>query len=451
MENNIQNHYFAPTTPMNMKFFNKPLTYVCSFLLSLLLATAGTSQGFDRIERARMKDMLKMVKAEIKDKYYDPTYHGIDLEARFKQAEEKLAQANSTTQSIAIIAQVLVDFNDSHLFFIPPPTNLAVEYGWRMQAIGDKVFITQVKPGSDAEAKGLKIGDQVVSIGGFRPSKKELWKVRYYYNVVGKRSSVLLSVLNPGQTSPRDLEINSETKRLPQKITFSTYFRLFDDFYDEENDKNRFVTSGGITIWKMPSFAIDPGSLEGFIGRAKGGGLILDLRRNGGGYVESMERLVGSVFDKDIKVAELKGRKKMDPSIAKTRGANIFKGKLIVLIDSESASASEIFARVVQMEARGRVLGDVSAGAVMQSIQYAQEMGSDSVVPFAVSITNADVIMSDGKSLEHVGVTPDEQVVPSGADLAAGRDPVLARAVELLGGKLSAEEAGKLFKYYWKK
>ena len=141
----------------------------------------------------------------------------------------------------------------------------------------------------------------------------------------------------------------------------------------------------------------------------------------------------------------------MDPMVAKTRGPNGFKGKLIVLVDSESGSASEIFARIIQLERRGQVLGDVSSGAVMQSVVSSQEMGSDNVVPFAISITNADVIMSDGKSLEHVGVIPDEVVFPSGADLAAGRDPVLARAVELLGGKLSAEDAGKLFKYYWKK
>jgi len=179
--------------------------------------------------------------------------------------------------------------------------------------------------------------------------------------------------------------------------------------------------------------------------------LILDLRGNGGGYVKTMEEMVGYLFDKDIRIAEVKGKKKTETSMSKTKGPAGFKGKIVVLIDSESGSAAEIFARVVQLEGRGTVIGDTSAGAVMQSIPSRQEMGTDSIVPFSISITNADVIMKDGKSLEHVGVTPDEIVLPTADDLAADRDPALARAFEILGVKATPEEAGKLFTYYWKK
>jgi C-terminal processing protease CtpA/Prc len=97
------------------------------------------------------------------------------------------------------------------------------------------------------------------------------------------------------------------------------------------------------------------------------------------------------------------------------------------------------------------VLGDQSAGAVMQSLGHGMELGVNRVVYYGASITNADVIMMDGKSLEHVGVTPDELLKPSAEDMANMRDPVLARALELAGVRVDSARAGTLFPIEWKK
>lgn len=421
-------------------------------LLALCVVPTCIAQSFDSIEKDRMRSILKIVKSEIKKFYYDPNFHGIDIEARFLAAEEKLKTATSTTQSLGIIAQVVVDFNDSHLFLVPPSTGWKVDYGWRATFYGDKCIVTNVKPKSDAEAKGIKPGDQILAIGNFRLNRKEMWKVLYYYNTIGKRKGMNMTLLSPEAAEPRTIDILSEMKQGPKVITFNSYFRFYDDFYNEENDKHRFLKVGDINIWRMPGWDFLASDAGAMIARVKNGSsIIMDLRGNGGGYVEGLEEVAGYFVEKDTQMAELKGRKKMDPQKARPKGENRYKGKLVVLIDSESASASEVFARFVQLEKLGVVMGDVSAGAVMQSRTYDQEMGTNNIVPFSISITNADVIMSDGKSIEHVGVTPDELILPTPADIAAGRDPVMARAIESLGGKVDPLVAGKWFPYYWKK
>lgn len=80
---------------------------------------------------------------------------------------------------------------------------------------------------------------------------------------------------------------------------------------------------------------------------------------------------------------------------------------------------------------------------------YSYKHGTDIVVFYGASITGADLIMTDGKSMEHKRVTPDELLLPAASDLASGRDPALARGVELCGSKMTPEAAGALFPYAW--
>ncbi len=422
------------------------------FLLFCALFTfqSARAQKMDGIERDRFKQMLSNIKKAIKDDYFDPNYKGINLDERFKKASDRLSEVQTSGEAMGVIAQVLLDFDDSHLFFYPPATNIAVEYGWRMQMHGDKCFVTLVKPRSDAEAKGLKVGDQILAIQGFRPTRKDLWKMNYYFNIVGKRSNMMLSVISPGETAPRQLQIDAKVKQKEKVITEEQF--IYDYFKQDTRSAvefNYFKYVGGTTIWKMPSFGIMPENIDTMMGKLKGASLVLDLRGNGGGLVITLERLASYMFDKDLQIAELKGRKEMKPQKSKTKGKDVYAGKLIVLVDHNSGSAAEIFARLVQLEKRGVVVGDVSAGAVMQSRGFVTTTGANNEIFYGASITNADVIMSDGKSLEHVGVQPDYVVIPTGEDLAKQRDPALAKALELAGTNVSADDAGKFFRYKW--
>ena len=415
-----------------------------------LSVLALKAQSLDSIGRGRAKDMLNAIKNELKSNYYDPTFHGMDLNARFKSAEEKIDKATSTGQAFGIIAQAVLELNDSHTKFYPPSLAAKFEYGWRMQMIGDKCFVIAVKPNSDADKKGLKPGDEILAVEGFRPNRKELWKINYYYNQVSPRSGLNLVVRSPDAVEPRTLNLAAKVIPLKAVLNLEDLIRDY-ELNGGRGSKHGFVKVGTAIIWKMPNFVLDPADIDKIMTErvAQASNLILDLRGNGGGYVIALERLAGYFVDADTKIADLKGRKEMKPQLAKTRGDKVRRGRLVVLIDSNSGSAAEIFARFIQLQERGVIIGDQSAGAVMQSRGVSMSLGAESIVPYGMNLTNADVFMSDGKSLEHIGVTPQLLVLVSGADLAAQRDPVLAAALTSLGQNVTPEQAGKYFPFDW--
>jgi carboxyl-terminal processing protease len=420
--------------------------------LSLTRTEAQPDLNFQR-ERGRI--MLKVIKDNLKKEYYDLNFHGMDLEARFKQADEKVKGAESIGHIFGIIGQVLLDLDDSHTFFIPPWRANRTEYGWQMHAIGDKVFVSAVKPGSDAEKKGVKVGDQVLSLHGFQPSREALWKLTYTFYALRPQPGLRVVLQSPvGQ--PRQLDVMANVKQGKALLELDGIDWGY--FLRELEDEDRLVrqrhveVSDNLFIWKMPTFEISEQAVEDVMRKArKYQTLILDLRGNPGGYVKTLEWFTGYFFEKEIKIADLKGRKDMKPLKSQPHRDRNFKGKLIVLIDSRSASAAEIFARVVQLEKRGAVIGDRSSGAVMQSRGFRQMLGQGEGVFYGASITNADVIMPDGKSLEGIGVTPDELLLPAAADLAANRDPVLSRAAAMAGFELPPDKAGAMFPIEWLK
>jgi C-terminal processing protease CtpA/Prc len=409
-------------------------------------------------DRDNARSMLSTIKSDLQKYYYDPQYYGMNLDERFKTAEEKINQAASLAQLLGIVGQTLLDLDDSHTFFLPPGRTYKTDYGWRMKAIGDRCFVVAVKPGSDAEVKGLQEGDEVVSIDGLKPTRDNMWKVLYLYHQIRPRPGMRLTVIKPGGEQ-RQLDVLAKIQEGKKVVDLSVYGQGYDtgDLIREAEkeahlNRQRFVELGDVFVWKMPGFDQDPVQVRDTIEKVKKRKtLILDLRGNGGGYVDTLLALIENVFDHEVRIGDLKRRKEQKEMKAKSRGNEAFAGKVLVLIDSESGSAAELFARVVQLEKRGTVIGDRSAGAVMRSRVYSHTIGIDRFITYAVSITDADIIMTDGNSLERVGVSPDELKLPSASDLAAKHDSVLAHALSLVGVDITPEKAGTLFPIEWKK
>lgn len=442
-----------------MKAYRIPFTLVTVLIAGLCLIApqalqSALAQPDINFQRDRGRAMLRIVKDDLKKNYYDPNLRGMDVEARFSAADAKIREAESVGQIFGIIAQALIDLNDSHTFFLPPRRANRAEYGWQMQAFGAKVFVSAVKPGSDAEMKGLKTGDQVLSVNGIETSREQLWQMLYFLYTLSPQPGLRLVLQSPeGQQRQLDVMANIKQGKLVKVWERDIGDMMREAENEDRLNRQRYVeASDKLLICKMPSFAIDQVEVDKMMGKARNReALILDLRGNPGGYVKTLEWFTGYFFDKELKIADIKGRKEMKPQMSKSHGGRSFKGKLIVLVDSNSGSAAEIFARVIQLEKRGVVIGDRTAGAVMQSQIFDHQEGMGAVIFFGVSVSNADVIMSDGKSLEGAGVTPDELLLPTAADLAAKRDPVLTRAAAIAGFELPPDKAAAMFPLEWRK
>lgn len=425
-----------------------------------LAAAAGAAAGAAHaqnleFERDRARTMLTKVREDLEKNYYDPTFHGVDLAARFKAADAKLPGADSLGQMFAIVAQAVLDLGDSHTLFLPPQRSVAYEYGWQARVFGEDCYLTAVRPGSDAEAKGLKPGDRLVAIAGIAASRQTLWKLRYLFYSIRPVLAMTMIVQPPGG-QPRQVEVRARTS--PDRRVLDVSDESSIDFWEliraaereaREEVHHYYEMGDDVLLWHMPAFDLGNEGLAKLIGKAaKRKALVIDMRGNTGGRVDLLERLIWRTFPGDVRLGEIRERKGKQPWLVKAQGKP-FAGSVVVLVDSDSASASEIYARALQLEKRGVVIGDRTSGRVMISRYRNYQIGFEQVLYYGANLTVGGVTMRDGQMLEGQGVVPDEVLLPTAEDLAAGRDPVLARALSIAGVERTPEAAGKLFPIQW--
>src|SRR5262245_60919192 len=218
----------------------------------------GLAQELSKYERERARMMLNVIKKDVTKYYYDETFHGLDLDATFEASNSGIDRAQSLAQLLAAVSIPLFELKDSHTFFIPPEQSARFRFGWTMQAIGDRVYITAVQEGGAGDAKGLKRGDRVMTLNDGEISRENLWALLYAHRTLVTGARLPMLIQSPGE-DPRRIEIAPQIEERKTVVRWNSPFDLADHRREMEEEahlvRHRYQDVGeNLLIWKMPRF-----------------------------------------------------------------------------------------------------------------------------------------------------------------------------------------------------
>ena len=166
---------------------------------------------------------------------------------------------------------------------------------------------------------------------------------------------------------------------------------------------------------------------------------MLDLRDNGGGLLPAAIDVASQFLEDGVVMYERKSDGEEKPYPVNGRGSAL-EEPLVVLVNSATASASEIVAGAIQDYGRGVLVGTATFGKA--SVQLVFELCDGS----SLHVTNARWLTPSRYEIEGAGLTPDVEVEFTDADRQAGRDPQLDRAIAVLREEAAATAAVDLRK-----
>jgi carboxyl-terminal processing protease len=250
--------------------------------------------------------------------------------------------------------------------------------GLEYQILRDTLFVTQVYPGGPAAKAGLSTGDKVLLVDGAPFSGTKLTQPRISKTFRGEKDSqVTLTVeKNSG------LKKNYLIKR--GRVTLSSLDAYFIS-----------GTTGYIKISKFAS-TTDKDFREALTNLKLDGmqKLVLDLRGNGGGYLNTATAMADEFLPKDKLIVYTKGAHEPRTDYFATDSGSYEKGKLSIIIDEYSASASEILAGALQDLDRATIVGRRSFGKGLVQQQFPFGDGT------AVNLTVARYYTPSGRSIQ---------------------------------------------------
>jgi len=322
------------------------------------------------------------------------------------------------------IRGMLESLGDQHTSYLDPEMfQVANEHleGQEYEGIGAWVDITgeyltiiSPMPGSPSEKAGLKPNDKITAIDGVDMTGIDGEAVRQ--KVLGPKDSiVVLTIQRTGVEEPFDVNVTRGAIVVPMvagRILENNiaYVQLFTFGDDTTQELKNTLTE---LLDQHPT------------------GLILDMRNNGGGYLQTAIEVVSQFVDEGVVMQEVYADGRAENYESKGGGLAT-KIPMVVLVNQGTASASEIVAGAIQDLGRGYLVGVTSYGK--GSVQSYTELVNNEG---AVRVTIARWLTPKGRQINEVGLAPDFSIEFSEQDIQDNVDSQLNKAVEVLTRKLA--------------
>jgi carboxyl-terminal processing protease len=311
---------------------------------------------------------------------------------------------------------------DPYTTFLDPSENqkFGEDISGNFEGIGAELgikggILTVIAPlqGTPAEKAGIRSGDKIIKIDGKAAGDMTIEEA--VDHIRGKKgTSVVLTIFREGADDTQDITvqrgiINVKSVILETKGDNVAYIK---------------ITRFGDDTTKLFTEAIKKAISQ------KPRGLVIDLRNNPGGYLETSIEVASKLLPKDnVVVIEESGNKTQKKMY--TRGGDIASGfETVVLINEGSASASEILAGALKNNRSNvTLIGKKSfgKGSVQEFIELPQGT--------AAKITVARWLTPDGTQINEQGINPDKEVEFTNDDYNSNKDPQLDAALQTLKDK----------------
>ncbi|WP_162527158.1 S41 family peptidase [Sphingomonas solaris] len=342
-------------------------------------------------------------------RYWDRDLHGLDWAAERDRFLPAARDATDTRALYAAINALLARLGDSHVYAVSPERRDFARavgkgeaesgFGFDAYESGGRWRVRAVRPEGPAARAGMRIGWVLVSVDG-RPVD-----VDAHFGTADTATLVLEDEFGRRHTLMLEGEpLPPVPSRRALRLGGGVLLLAFDQFAPGDD---RWLRR---EIEDIPDLR----------------GVILDLRENEGGEAEVLDRVAGLFANGRQVVLRLNARSER---AEKTSGRAVWLGPLAVLIGPRSASAAEALAAFLDESERAQTVGERTAGALTAGAEHRLPDGG------RLTVAEHDVRTPGGARLEAVGLAPRYPVTPTLAQLRAGADPALAKAVALVSDR----------------